>query len=145
MTTVIVVAERDEKGEIVQSTRQAVTAASNLPDAQISMVITGDASGSATSLPVGRVLTIAPIESTDNGIYDQATADLAALVSADSPDVVMFSKSDFGSVVGARMAFRIGAAFAPDCVEISGDAGAAGTIGVTRPVYGRSEDRKSVV
>ena len=138
MTTVIVVAERDEKGEIVQSTRQAVTAASNLPDAQISMVITGDAPGSATSLPVGRVVTIAPIESTDNGIYDQATADLAALVSADSPDVVMFSKSDFGSVVGARMAFRIGAAFAPDCVEISGDASAAGTIGVTRPVYGGS-------
>lgn len=138
MTTVLLVAERDEKGEIGQSARQAITAANRLQDAQISVVFTGEAPDSATSLPVGRVITISPIDSTDNGIYDQATADLMALVSSDSPDVVMFAKSDFGSVVGARLAFRIGAAFAPDCVEISSDADAAGTIGVTRPVYGGS-------
>ncbi len=138
MTTVLLVAERDDRGEIGQATHQAITAANGLKDAQLTVVIAGDAPASVTSLPVDRVVTISPIDSADNGIYDQVTADLAALVSSSSPDLVMFGKTDFGSVVGARLAFRIGAAFAPDCVEISNEAGVAGTVGVTRPVYGGS-------
>ena len=138
MTTVLLVAERDDRGEIGQPTHQAITAANGLKEAQVTVVIAGDAPASVTSLPVDRVVTISPIDSADNGIYDQVTADLAALVSSSSPDLVVFGKTDFGSVVGARLAFRIGAAFAPDCVEISNEAGVAGTVGVTRPVYGGS-------
>ena len=142
MTTVLLVAERDDQGEIAQSTSQAITAANGLNNAQVTVVVAGvvadDAPTSVTSLPVDRIVTISPIDSEDNGIYDQVTADLAALVSSSAADLVVFGKTDFGSVVGPRLAFRIGAAFAPDCVDISNDTGTTGTIGVTRPVYGGS-------
>ena len=135
MTSVLLVAERDDQSEISQSTLQAVTAARSLGDAQITAVIAGDADGSASSLAVDRVVTISAVDSSDVGIYEQASAELAALISSTSPDVVILSKSDFGSIVGARVAFRVDAAFAPDCIEISN---AVGSINVTRPVYGGS-------
>jgi electron transfer flavoprotein alpha subunit len=135
MTSILLVAERDEQGEISQSTLQAVTAASGLDGASITAVVAGDAPVSASSLAVEKVVTISPIGSSDAGIYEQVTADLAALVSSTNPDVVMFSKSDFGSVVGARLAFRIDAAFASDCIEIENS---DGVVSVTRPVYGGS-------
>jgi electron transfer flavoprotein alpha subunit len=135
MTTVLLVAERDEQGEISQATLQAVTAAGSLSDAQVTAVIAGDAGGSASSLAVDKIVTISAVEASDVGIYEQATADIAALVAATNPDVVIFAKSDFGSVVGARLAFRNDAAFAADCTEISGS---AGDLNVVRPVYGGS-------
>ena len=135
MTSVLLVAERDDQGEISQSTLQAVTAALGLADAQVTAVVTGDAESSASSLAVDKVVAISAVESGDVGIYDQVTADLAALISSTTPDVVILSKSDFGSIVGARVAFRVDAAFASDCIEISN---AAGSVSVTRPVYGGS-------
>jgi len=135
MTSILLVAELDEQGDVTQGTLQAITAAKSLSDAQITAVVAGDASGAASSLAVGSVVTISAIAADDNGIYEQVTADLAALVAATSPDVVIFSKSEFGSVVGARLAFRIDAALAADCIEISGS---GGSVAVTRPVYGGS-------
>jgi electron transfer flavoprotein alpha subunit len=135
MTSVLLVAERDDQGDISQSTLQAVTAARGLADVQVTAVITGDADGFASSLAVDKVVTISAVESGDVGIYDQVTADVAALISSTSPDVVILSKSDFGSIVGARVAFRVDAAFASDCIEISN---ADGSVTVTRPVYGGS-------
>lgn len=135
MTSIILVAERDEHGEIGQGTVQAITAANGLNDPQVTVVVAGEVPDSARSLPVGRIVTIAAIDPGDDGIFDRVTGELAALVSEYSPDVVLFGKTDFGSVVGARLAFRAGAAFAHDCVEISN---AAGVVSVTRPVYGGS-------
>jgi electron transfer flavoprotein alpha subunit len=135
MTSVLLVAELDERGGISQSTLQAVTAARSLDDAAISAVIAGDGSETASSLAVDRVVSVNSVDAADDGIYEQATADLAALVSDTNPDVVIFSKTDFGSVVGARLAFRLGVAFAADCIEISND---GGVVSVTRPVYGGS-------
>ena len=135
MTSVLLVAERDDQGEISQSTLQAVTAARGLADGQLTAVIAGDAEGSAASLAVDKVVTISVVDSGDVGIYEQATADLSALISSTSPDVVILSKSDFGSIVGARVAFRVDAAFASDCIEISNT---AGPLSVIRPVYGGS-------
>jgi electron transfer flavoprotein alpha subunit len=135
MTSVLLVAERDDQGEISQSTLQAVTAARSLDDAQVTAVIAGDADGSVSSLAVDKVVRISAVDSGDVGIYEQATADLAALISSTSPDVVILGKSDFGSIVGARVAFKIDAAFASDCIEISNS---DGSLSVTRPVYGGS-------
>lgn len=135
MTAVLLVAERDEQGEINQSTMQSITAASRLSDAQVTVVIAGDAPASASSLPVDKIVTITSIDPADDGIYEQLTADLAALVSSSSPDVVILSRSDFGAVVGARLAFRIDAAFASDCIDFTNE---SGTTSVTRPVYGGS-------
>ena len=135
MTTILLVAERAQQGEISQASLQSVAAASGLSDAQITVAVTGEASGSASSLPVEKVVSISEISSGDSGIYEQATADVAALVASTNPDVVLFNKSDFGSVVGARLAFRTDSAFAADCTEISN---ASGSVSVTRPVYGGS-------
>jgi electron transfer flavoprotein alpha subunit len=135
MTSVLLIAESDEHGQINQATLQAVTAATDLGEAEITVVIAGEAPGSASSLAVEKVVTISAIESADVGIYEQVTADLAALVSSTNPDVVIFGKTDFGSVVGARLAFRVDAAFASDCIDISGT---GKPVSVTRPVYGGS-------
>ncbi len=135
MTSILLVAEFDEQGDVTQGALQAITAAKSLSDAQVTAVVAGDASGSASSLAVDGVVTVSAIAAADNGIFEQVTADLAALVVSSSPDVVIFSKSDFGSVVGARLAFRLDAALAADCIEISGS---GGSVSVTRPVYGGS-------
>lgn len=135
MTSVLLIAESDEHGQINQATLQAVTAATDLGEAEITVVIAGEAPGSASSLAVEKVVTISAIESADVGIYEQVTADLAALVSSTNPDVVIFGKTDFGSVVGARLAFRVDATFASDCIDISGT---GKPVSVTRPVYGGS-------
>jgi electron transfer flavoprotein alpha subunit len=135
MTSILLIAERGENGAIGQSTLQAVTAASGLGDPQVTVVVAGEAPASAKSLPVDRVVAITATGPGDDGIFDSVTAELSALVSETNPDVVMFGKTDFGSVVGARLAFRAGAAFAPDCVDISNE---AGSISVKRPVYGGS-------
>jgi len=135
MTAVLLVAERDDQGDISQASLQAIAAAKGLSGAQVTVAIAGDVSRSVDSLPIEKIVTISSVDVADTGIYDQATADIAALVSSTNPDVVIFNKSDFGSIVGARLAFRSDSAFASDCTEISNDAGA---VSVTRPVYGGS-------
>jgi electron transfer flavoprotein alpha subunit len=135
MTSVLLIAELDERGEIGQSTLHAITAARSLNDAVITVVIPGPDTDLGLSLAVDEVVAIRPITRSDEGIYQQTTSDLVELVSANNQDVVIFSKTDFGSIVGARLAFRIDAALATDCIEISN---ANGVVNVTRPVYGGS-------
>ncbi len=135
MTSVLLVAEIDDQGAISQTTLQAVTAANGLTSAEITAVVAGEATEPVTSLAVGKIVTISAIDDADIGVYDQATTDIAALVSSTKPDIVVFGKSDFGSIVGARLAFRSDSAFASDCIEISN---ADGTVKITRPVYGGS-------
>ena len=135
MTSVLLVSESDGDGSITQPSLEAIVAANQLIDSCITVVIAGDLSESASSLPVDRVVSISEIDTSDIGVYEQATADIASVVNSINPEVVLFSKSDFGSLVGARVAFRIGAAFAADCTEISN---AGGSIIVTRPVFGGS-------
>jgi len=135
MTSILLVAELDEQDEINQSTLQAIAAANGLVDAVVTVAIAGEAPSSANTLAVEKVVTLAEVSVVDEGIYDQITADIYALVESTSPEVVIFGKSDFGSVVGARLAFRSDSAFAGDCIEISN--GGDG-FSVTRPVYGGS-------
>ena len=135
MTSVLLVAESDGYGSITQPSLEAIVAANQLIDSCITVVIAGDLSESASSLPVDRVVKISEIDTSDIGVYEQATADIASVVNSINPEVVFFSKSDFGSLVGARVAFRIGAAFAADCTEISNP---DGSVIVTRPVFGGS-------
>ena len=118
MTSILLVAERDEQGEINQSTLQAIAAANGLLDAVVTVAISGEAPASASALAVEKIVTLAVVSIADEGIYDQATAEISALVESTSPEVVIFCKSDFGSIVGARLAFRSDSAFAADCIEI---------------------------
>ena len=135
MTSVLLVGECDDSGSLGQPALQAITAANRLTDPEITVVIVGDLPASASSLPVGLVLSISNVVESDIGIYEQATTDICEIINRVNPDVVLFNKSDFGSLVGPRVAFRLGAVFASDCMEISN---VEGSIVVTRPVFGGS-------
>ena len=76
MTSILLIAERGENGEIGQSTLQAITAASGLGDPRVTVVVAGEAPASANSLPVDRVVAITAIDPGDDGIFDRVTADL---------------------------------------------------------------------
>ena len=135
MTSVLLVGECDDSGSLGQPALQAITAANRLTDPEITLVIVGDLPPSVSSLPVGLVLGIPKVDESDIGIYEQATTDIFQIINRVHPDVVLFNKSDFGSLVGPRVAFRLGAVFASDCMEISN---VDGSIVVTRPVFGGS-------
>jgi len=135
VTSVLLVGECDDSGSLGQPALQAITAANRLTDPEITVVIVGDLPPSVSSLPVGLVLGIPKVDESDIGIYEQATTDIFQIINRVNPDVVLFNKSDFGSLVGPRVAFRLGAVFASDCMEISN---VDGSIVVTRPVFGGS-------
>jgi len=134
MTSVLIFIEADETGAASQASLQAITAASEVSPSNVTAVTAGSVSGSE-SLPVDTVIGLPGVETSDDGIFDSLTSDISELIQSNSPDLVLFPKSDQGAVVSARVAFRLGAAFAADCIDISGSAGA---ISVTRPVYGGS-------
>ena len=54
-----------------------------------------------------------------------------------SPSVILIGRTPLGRDVGPRLAFRLGAAAAQDCVEVSMDAD-TGRVSAVRPVYGGS-------
>ncbi len=135
MTSILLIGESDEHGEVSQSTLQAVAAAKSLSEPNITVTFSGDAPASASSLSVDSIVSISAVSNSDDGIYEQSTAEIASLVTSNNPDVVLLSKSDFGSLVGARLAFRSDLSFAADCTELSNENGA---LVVTRPVYGGS-------
>ena len=135
MTSVLLVGECDDSGSLGQPALQAITAANRLTDPEITLVIVGDLPPSVSSLPVGLVLGIPKVDESDIGIYEQATTDIFQIINRVHPDVVLFNKSDFGSLVAPRVAFRLGVVFASDCMEISN---VDGSIVVTRPVFGGS-------
>ena len=135
MTSVLLVGECDDSGSLGQPALQAITAANRLTDPEITVVIVGDLPTSVSSLPVDLVLGIPKVDESDIGIYEQATTDIFQIINRVHPDVVLFNKSDFGSLVAPRVAFRLGVVFASDCMEISN---VDGSIVVTRPVFGGS-------
>ena len=135
MTSVLLVGECDDSGSLGQPALQAITAANRLTDPEITVVIVGDLPPSVSSLPVGLVLGIPKVDESDIGIYEQAITDIFQIINRVHPDVVLFNKSDFGSLVAPRVAFRLGVVFASDCMEISN---VDGSIVVTRPVFGGS-------
>ena len=51
------------------------------------------------------------------------------------PSIILIGRTPLGRDVGPRIAFRLGAAVAQDCVEVSVDAD-TGRVNATRPVYG---------
>ena len=135
MTSVLLVGECDDSGSLGQPALQAITAANRLTDPEITVVIVCDLPTSVSSLPVDLVLGIPKVDESDIGIYEQATTDIFQIINRVHPDVVLFNKSDFGSLVAPRVAFRLGVVFASDCMEISN---VDGSIVVTRPVFGGS-------
>lgn len=142
MTRVLLVGET-ENGSLSEITGELVAASAKAtaPGAEVSVVLLGRDVSTAVErarvLGVSRVYSIehASLDGGGTGGFDAPVAALTALCKEIEPRVILFGRTDFGANVGPRLAFRLDAAFAQDCIDLALDAG-SGRIAVTRPVHG---------
>ena len=73
----------------------------------------------------------------DGPEIDPKVAALTEVCKQTGPDVVLVGKTQDGREIGPRVAFRLGAGLAQDCIRVGTDAG-TGRVVATRPVYGGS-------
>ena len=69
----------------------------------------------------------------DHGIYDIDTHALSVLLNSKDFNLILFSKSEYGSVVAPRVAFRNKRKYLSDCTGISLE---GGIFSIERPIYG---------
>ena len=69
------------------------------------------------------------------GVSDTYVAALEFICNQVNPSVVLTAKTPIGRSAGPRLAYRLGAGVAQDCIYLEGDTG-TGKVTVTRPVYG---------
>ena len=94
----------------------------------------GDAAGDAVALGADLVYTLeSPLLSEPQ--IDAHLEAFAQVVRQTEPSIVLVGRTPLGRDVGPRLAFRLGAAVAQDCVEVSIDPD-SGRVAATRPVYG---------
>ncbi len=73
----------------------------------------------------------------DGPEIDPKVSALTEVCNQANPDVVLVGKTQDGREIGPRVAVRLGAGLAQDCVRVGLDAG-TGRVVATRPVYGGS-------
>lgn len=136
MSIILIVGEIEQQG-IAPVTLELVTAAIALAgtDGEVILAITAPPGFSTPALPVDVMYLIEhdTLGEGDSATFDAATDSFSALASELKPDIILFPRTETGSVVAPRLAMRLGAAFARDCLAAAryGD-----SIIVTRPVYG---------
>lgn len=74
------------------------------------------------------------LEDYRSGIYDVITHAANEVVGRNGHQTVLLPKTDMGSIVGPRLAARLGGAHLADCVDLT--LNNAGRIAATRPVHG---------
>jgi electron transfer flavoprotein alpha subunit len=103
---------------------------------QVAVAFAGEPGIAASDVPADRVYLIESdaLGDRDAGVFDAATAALQQLAAETAPSVIIFARTDSGSVIAPRLAHRLGSALARDCTGI--ERMADGSIAVTRPVHG---------
>jgi electron transfer flavoprotein alpha subunit len=143
MSGILVIGEI-ENGSISAASGELLAAASKLAgegvSGGISLAVMGDdLSGVTAAQAPGaeRVILMSDPALKDGGTggYDAPVLALAALNESTSPDVILFAKTDFGAVVGPRLAFKLGVPVAQDCMDVALDSGSS-RVAITRPVFG---------
>ena len=141
MPSVLVVGEV-ENGALAPVTDELLAAAEKVaPSTRPMLALVADSAqglaeaGSASG--AGRVcLMVHPaLAGGGAGVFDAPVAALEKLIGTIEPEIVLFGRTDFGANVAPRVAIRLGAAVASDCIDLAVDA-ASGRLKVTRPVYG---------
>ncbi|MDA1297502.1 MAG: electron transfer flavoprotein subunit alpha/FixB family protein [Chloroflexi bacterium] len=136
MSVILIAGETGQQG-VTQQTLELVTAARSLAGdgGEVIAVFTGAQDAVAPALPADSVYLLKheALGEKDSGTFDAATDVLSALASELDPDIILFARTDRGSVVAPRLAMRLRSAFARDCVAAAWD---AGDVIVTRPVHG---------
>ncbi len=140
MQGILVLGELDQNG-LASVTGELLSLARSLADEtgdQVSVSLQGASVGSEADDAVAMGAdTVYKVESPLLG-EPQIDAHLSALEQVarhTDPSIVLVGRTPIGRDVGPRLAFRLGAAVAQDCVEVSVNSD-TGRVLATRPVYG---------
>ncbi len=141
-TNLLIISEVSSEG-LHPTGRQLINAAKQITDnpSDITLCLPVDATFNEATLDgigVGSALLLEhpdAVEDTTGGVYALTTALAAAAVAQTSPDIVLLAKTDGGAVVAARLAARLGAGLAADCIDLTLNP-SSGRVAVTRPVHG---------
>lgn len=130
----LVVAE-SQSGTPAEYTRELIAAA-RMGDATVAVALVGSGLADNSDLPVHQVYLLdnEALADGDAGVFETPVDALESLCRSVNPDALLFAKSDFGSTVGPRLAFRMGSAAAQDCVDLEDDG--SGRLVMSRPVHG---------
>ena len=121
-------------GELLGVARSLSTDTGDQVSVALQAESVGSAAGEAISLGADKAFRL----ESDLLAEPQIDAHLEAfaqVVSQTQPSIVLIGRTPIGRDVGPRLAFRLGAAVAQDCVEVAID-GDSGRVVATRPVYG---------
>ena len=140
MPGILVFGEMDQNGlggvtgELLAVARSLAGVTGDAVVASLQAESVADEPGQAIALGADTVFKV------ENGLLagPQIDAHLAAfeqVVRHVDPSIILIGRTPLGRDVGPRLAFRLGAAVAQDCVEVSVDSG-TGRVVATRPVYG---------
>ena len=136
MVEILIAGEADGNG--LDSTTAEMIAAARGLDGEVAVALFGSGldGSAAEAIAVGadKVLLVEH-DLLDSGGTDAQVAALEQVCRQTDAKVVLLGRTALGRDVGPRVAFRLGAGLAQDCVEIGLDAGTARLI-VQRPVYG---------
>ena len=140
MQGILVLGELDQNG-LASVTGELLSLARSLADEtgdQVSVSLQGASVGSeaddAVAMGADNVYKVASPLLAEPQIDAHLSALEQVARSAD-PSIVLIGRTPLGRDVGPRLAFRLGAAVAQDCVEVSVNAD-TGRVNATRPVYG---------
>jgi len=126
-----------ENGEIAPITGELVGAAENL-NGTVGLVLLGKGlSSQAQSAAIlgAKQVFLAENEFLDGSSIDAYVEAFSQVCSQLQPKIILVGKTFLGQNVGPRVAFRLNAVVAQDCIEIGHDM-ATGNLVATRPVYG---------
>ena len=127
-------------GELHPTVRQVVNAAARIyPDGSLCLAVDGSFdAGVLDNVGVGNVILLEHPDAADDGVggvYSLLSELVCEAIERLQPSLVMFAKTDAGSVVSARVAARFGAGLAADCIDLAVNP-STGRVAVTRPVHG---------
>ena len=139
MTTILVLGELTEDKSLDSVTGELIVAGRQIGD-DIGVALLGtDLEGparEAIALGASAVYTVEDAVLDTPEIDPKVTA-FTEVCNQVNPDVVLVGKTQDGREIGPRVAFRLGAGLAQDCIRVGVDA-ESGRVVATRPVYGGS-------
>ncbi|MXY43384.1 MAG: electron transfer flavoprotein subunit alpha/FixB family protein [Dehalococcoidia bacterium] len=139
MTSILVLGELTENNSLDSVTGELIAAGRQISD-DIGVTLLGTdvdrPAHEAIALGASSVYTVDDEALSSPEIDPKVTA-FAEVCNQTSPDVVLVGKTQDGREIGPRVAFRLEAGLAQDCIRVGIDAD-SGRVVATRPVYGGS-------
>ena len=139
MSSILVLGELTENKTLDPVTGELIAAARQIGD-DIGVALLGtDLDGPAHEAIALGASTVYTVQDAvlDGPEIDPKVAALTGVCGQINPDAVLVGKTQDGREIGPRVAFRLGAGLAQDCIRVGVDAD-SGRVVATRPVYGGS-------